>query len=191
MSQFNVNANKTQINKVNSIVELLEDHFDTSFGNIESMTEIKKDNILGYHVDGFIPFQMGGYDLSMFISNYLTYSSYHVTKNQTEFNNGQYDNLIEDFTRSKSIINFSYDDLTEDEKEELLELEYQYEELALIGYYVYINNDQSITVTQYINYKDMPYYREKYNEVIKSVTFEENEEITLDVLVEIKLIVVR
>ena len=70
-----------------------------------------------------------------------------------------------------------WDNLTEKQKEEFSDYELEWFESALVQFQVFANNfgyggnKPSVTVRVSVNYKDAPYYREKYAEDLNSTDY--------------------
>jgi hypothetical protein len=80
-----------------------------------------------------------------------------------------------------------WDNLTEKQKEEFSEYELEWFEPAMVQFEVFADNFRygenkpSVTVRVSVNYKDAPYYREKYAEDLKSTCYDLEEFMKLSV----------
>ena len=121
------------------------------------------ENISGVAYDGFMPFQDGGFEVNAFYRN-DTDESYHFSKKQTEFNERQYDDLINSFTSDFELDSgWTWDDLTNELQESFSQYECEWFEPCLLSFQVFADGE-TVTVRLSVNYRDMPYYREKYAE---------------------------
>lgn len=143
-------------------------------GRMESVSEQMLREIEGNHVSGWLPRQDGGFAVDQFYSSDI--DSYHFTEKQTEFIEEQREQCFESFLLDYGIE--EDDGLTDEQKESFYEYENEwFAEPALLSFEVFCNGyadligeEKTVTIRLSINYKDAPYYREKYAEDIKSET---------------------
>ena len=167
---FKSNVPESTIEKMHAFAELVQDQFDSElFTSSELIMESNIDNISGVGYDGFIPFQDGGYTVSSYC-RCDTDTSYHETAKQTECMNQYYDQCVESFKMDNDI---ESEEIPEDKLELFYDYESEWFDCAVADVRIWIDG-QDILIDMGINYKDGPYFREKYAEKIAVI------EITLD-----------
>lgn len=164
--------------KIKQLTEKME------FGEIlsgwqESMSEQTISPIEGNYRDGWMPNQDGGYSVDQFYLSDMG-SIFHFTGKQTEWMNRCYDDMLESFCRDNDIENpdcINYDSLQV--IEQLSEYEINWFDPALLQFQVFVEREDrfddrspmSVVCRLSINYKDAPYYREKYAEDIRVISY--------------------
>lgn len=143
--------------------------------------------IEGNSRSGWVPFQDGGFTVSGYYQNDED-SSYHFTEKQTEYAHEQAKNCFESFLSDNGLDSETqWDDLTEEQREELYDYEREWNDEALLQYEIFCNGygwrdeGQTVTVRVSVNYKDAPYYRSKYAEDIKSTSYSVEEFLSLPI----------
>ena len=144
------------------------------------------ESIHGNAYDGFIPFQDGGFQVSGFYSNNPWDN--HFSKRQKEYNERQSNDCWEQFLRDNNLESgIEWDNLTERQKEDFSDYECEWFEPALVQFQVFADNFRygenkpSVTVRVSVNYKDAPYYREKYAEDLNSTSYDLEEFMRLSI----------
>lgn len=138
----------------------------------ESYGEQKLDEIQGNAVSGWIPKQDGGFTVSQLYASDID-SSYHFTVAQTDFVNNLSDDCYHAFLMDNKID--PEEELTEEQREEFYEYEREwFNDGALLSFDIFCdgfaewkNGEKTVLLRLSINYKDAPYFREKYAEDIK------------------------
>jgi hypothetical protein len=138
----------------------------------EAYSEQRIDAIEGNYVSGWIPNQDGGWDVNQFIRSDED-SSYHLTEKQSEFVDEQMQECERQFLHDFGYDEFDFDD------DAMMEQYYEYEngwldDAAVFGVQMFVEENQ-IAFRVYVNYKDAPYYREKYAEDVKILALEFDE----------------
>jgi hypothetical protein len=148
-------------------------------GNQESISEQNTNEIEGNYRSGWIPKQDGG-----FVVDQLFYddsdSSHHFTKEQTQAAYEDDKRCFKSFLSDHGLDeDTEYDALTDEQKEQLAEYENDWHDPALLQFQIFADYDTgirsepaNITMRLSINYKDAPYYREKYAQDIKTLILE-------------------
>lgn len=163
------------------IAELAKDEIINNCNSGELIIECENiGTIEGNYVSGWMPNQDGGYESSAFYRNEMD-SSYHFTEKQKDYNSEQYENMLKDFCLDNDIEYSELDNkkLSEELQEKMYEYERDYFEEALLSFEIFADCADSdswskklksaVTMRLSINYKDAPYYRQKYAENIKQV----------------------
>lgn len=117
---------------------------------------------------GWFPFQDGGYARSTLIRNDIDIS-YHVTKGQTEAVEQASKNMLDSFMLDYGIDpdeGVDYDD--DDLMNKLSEYENEWHDPALLSFSVIVK-EGCVGISLSVNYRDAPYYREKYGETIHEI----------------------
>lgn len=140
-------------------------------GYQESISEQTISPIEGNYRDGWIPHQDGGYSVDQFYLSDMD-SCRHFTEKQTDWMNELYNDMLESFCQDSGIEEIDYDD--QELLNRLCDYENEWFEPALLQFQVFVEskdrfNDESpfnVVCRLSVNYKDAPYYREKYAEDI-------------------------
>lgn len=159
--------------KIKQLAESVE-FSDLLSGRQESESEQTIYPIEGNYRSGWIPHQDGGFSVEQFYMCGMD-TCRHFTKNQTEWIENSYDDMLELFCQDHGIENpdcIDYDN--PDLLDQLCDYENAWFEPALLQFQVFVEcegkfNDESpfnVVCRLSINYKDAPYYREKYAEDI-------------------------
>lgn len=155
--------------------------------SVEGYGEQRVDEIQGNYVSGWMPKQDGGFSVDEWYANS---TDENITEKQKEYNWQQYQDCFSQFvsdvlSREDAESPVLYEDLSEDEKEQFFEYEHEWFEPCLVqvqmfvdGYGTYGSDDKQVTIRLSVNYKDAPYYREKYAEDIRQVILEIDEFMT-------------
>ncbi len=138
------------------------------------------ESIHGNAYDGFIPFQDGGFQVGGFYSNNPW--DCHISEGQKEYNERQSNACWEQFLCDYKLESgIEWDNLTDRQKEDFSEYESEWFEHAFVQFQVFADGFQqgsgkpSVTVRVSVNYKDVPYYREKYAEDLNSTSYDLDE----------------
>lgn len=185
MNQFKKTVPEAIQAKMKALAELAceEWHSTIVLGNRRHGSlggETRLNEIEGNHVSGWIPNQDGGYSVDHFYMSDCD-SSYHFTEKQTDFVNAQSKDCFHCFLSDNDIDSETeYDGLTDEQKEEFNQYENEwFNDGALLQLQMFVEgfdtetiwrkSEKIITIRLSINYKDAPYYREKYAEDIKQL----------------------
>jgi len=175
MEQFKYFVPAELQEKIQSIATELELNFHVYKGNAETYGCIHIDPIEGNYRDGWIPHQHGGLSVSDFILSDID-NSRHLTEEQTEFINESYSDCWKSFCHDNDLDEtIAYNDLSDEQQNELADYENEWFEPALLEFQIFVDgseDDLQVVCRSSINYKDAPYYREKYAEDIHSVTYD-------------------
>ena len=180
-SNFKSEVSAEVQNKINALALHIMENWDSFINAGECIISPETiESIHGNAYNGFIPFQDGGFQVSGFYSNNPW--DYHISKGQKEYNERQSNDCWEQFLRDNNIESgIEWDNLTEKQKEEFSDYESEWFELALVQFEVFADNFRyggnkpSVTVRVSVNYKDAPYYREKYAEDLNSTGYDMDE----------------
>lgn len=172
MTHFAECVSKDLQEKLLELAEYVEEDFISDYShNAYGCMHINA--IYGHHISGFIPFQNGGYEVTEFYSNGWTTGCY-FNKAQEEFEAETYEYMLECFARDyydydtdkakEWAKNYSYDDLTDDDRYEFENYENEWFEGVLLRFEMWIerdaNNDNKCVMARLsVNYRDAPYYR--------------------------------
>ncbi len=182
-------------NKIRDLVELSKELVNRTGEIVISGEEI--DTIEGNYRDGWIPHQDGGFSASAYISND---EGYHVCESHKAENDRMYFECLADFcweydiefTRHVDVMNNSItiNDTDFWDNEENREKFYEYEQkwnsdgnesllmfecfvdmpTVSTGCYRQREPENTVTIRLSVNFKDAPYYREKYATDLYSTT---------------------
>lgn len=181
--QFKRNVSCETIAAIQKIIEQVE--LSELVGRSAEFYDSQETNpIEGNYKDGWIPKQDGGYSIDAFIRSDAD-SSYHLTREQTEYMRECENNMMEIFKSENNLEEVDYDN--EYLCDRLAEYELEWYEPALLQFQIFVerknrfddDSEKQIVCRLSINYKDAPYYREKYAEDIKVIAFDEQEFIQL------------
>lgn len=173
--------------KIHSLVESI-DFSDLISGHKESVSDQEISAIEGNYKEGWMPNQDGGFSIDHFYRSDSD-STYHFTQKQSEHMSEYYDDMLESFCRDNDIESpdcIDYD--SSSLMERLSEYEYEWFEPALLQFQIFVerldrfddNSRMQIVCRLSINYKDAPYYREKYAEDIKQEIYSLDEFMQLE-----------
>lgn len=137
------------INKIKTLIEQF-DFSDLGYNELLACNRI--DEIKNYLGD------IVGYSYSDFISNSLVDSTYHITENQTAYNNKVYDSMLRDFFIDNNIKEVDFDNYPDPYLDLLIEYEQDYDYPAFLSLCIEQEYKHNIIITLNINYKDSPYY---------------------------------
>lgn len=150
--------------KLYTLAVAVQDNFISDQG--ESIGTSRLDAIYGYAYDGYIPFQLGGYEVSEFYHNDVD-PSYHFTEAQTDYNNKSLENCYKSFAFDHSFEDdFTIDCLSPEMQDAFYEYEYDWFEPALLRFELWVKDLSTVELQLGINYKDAPYYRTKYDDTL-------------------------
>ena len=174
-------------NKINALALHVMDNWNNFINTGECIISPETiESIHGNAYDGFIPFQDGGFQVSGFYSNNPLDNQF--TPAQKEYNTAQSKYCWEQFLRDNNLESgIEWDNLTERQKDEFSEYELEWFEPALVQFQVFADNFRygenkpSVTVRVSVNYKDAPYYREKYAEDLNSTGYDLEEFMKLSI----------
>lgn len=174
--------------KILSLVESI-DFSELISGWKESVTDQEISPIEGNYRSGWIPYQDGGFSVDQFYQS-DTDSTYHFTQKQSEHMARYYDDMLESFCRDNGIESIDCIDFDNDDGmvDKLSEYEMEWFEPALLQFQVFVerldrfddHSPMQVVCRLSINYKDAPYYREKYAEDIKQEIYSLDEFMQLE-----------
>lgn len=168
--------------KLLEIAEELYDDLDlvvTGFKRHGLLGCCNLNQIYGYHVSGFIPFQQGGFVVSDLAQSDED-SSYHFCAAQTEFVSQQVKACESQFRHDFELPeDFEWDSTSEGLQEQYYDYQHEWLEPAL--FYVemfadgYKDDNPHVVFRVGVNYRDAPYFREKYGTDVRTLALDENE----------------
>lgn len=174
-------------NKIHALALHVMENWD-DFINIGECI-ISPENIESIHgndYDGFIPFQDGGFQVGGFYMNNPWDN--HISKRQKEYNTAQSNDCWKQFLRDNNLESgIEWDNLIDGQKEDYSDYESEWFDHALVQFEVFADgfryggNKPSVTVRVSVNYKDAPYYREKYTEDLNSTSYDIDEFMQLSI----------
>lgn len=180
MKQFKANVPADIIAKLSSLSDMI-DLSELMGRSVESVTEQRIEEIQGNYVSGWMPSQDGGFSVDQFWDNG---TDAWLTENQRDYNGEQWKDCFKMYQSDVLDRDCEYDDMSDEEREEFYDYEREWFEPCLVQCQMFIDgfsesmfgrNDKQVTIRLSVNYKDAPYYREKYSEDIKTVILEIDE----------------
>ena len=137
--------------------------------HIEYYSDWRIEEIHGNYKPGWIPYQDGGFSVSGFVCSGWSSGGY-ITQGQEDNMLAQEKYCIEAFISDYDLeieySDFDYNDLDEELQDKFSDYEREYlDDPALLQWQVYIKDDKIILCAS-LNYRDAPYYRQKYAEYI-------------------------
>ena len=174
-------------NKINALTLHVMENWDSFINTGECIISPETiESIHGNDYDGFIPFQDGGFQVGGFYSNNPWDN--HISKGQKEYNEKQSKYCWDQFLRDNDLESgIEWDNLTDRQQSDFAEYESEWFEPALVQFQVFADNfaygnmAPSVTVRVSVNYRDAPYYREKYAEYLNSTVYDLDEFIKLSI----------
>lgn len=175
----NIIAKLTSLSQAIDISELMG-------RSIEAYSEQNIGDIEGNYVSGWLPSQDGGVSADQLYDNGV--DCFHTIK-QKDYNAEQYKDCEKQFANDVLGEGKEWDDYTEEEKEQFYGYEREWFDPSLVqvqmfveGYYEgsFGPKEKTVTVRLSVNYKDAPYYREKYAEDINVLIMEIDEFLSMD-----------
>lgn len=157
--------------KLHNIITIICDDSPVCFSamNVELCGDFSIDEIPGVHRSGWIPFQRGGYEVCAFFAND---DCQHFTVDQKEYNERQYARAVKQFAHAKSLPEyFDFSELAEDVQSEFTSFIAEWFDPALLGFQLYAENSDMITVRAFLNYKDAPYYRDNKSDTLFQISY--------------------
>ena len=149
--------------KMLEVAEAFKDEFISSFP--EAFGFDRLDVIHGKHISGFIPFTGGGYQVSEYYNGYG--SGRYFTKEEQDFMQGIENDAYRQWLSDNDLTDD--DALTEDQQTALWDYinEWLQDCDSLLSVEIWTGHrddpePDSVTIRVSLNYKDAPYYREKY-----------------------------
>lgn len=171
MEHFNSAVSIKLQNQVKSFAEAAFEDFISDFKESNSCSNIEP--LFGIPQSGWIPMQLGGFTVTEFYHNDMD-PSYHFTKEQSDFNQEFYDDMIEHYKADNELEEIDYDD------NDFQNWEAELFDSAMLRLVVYVDNGGLVKVEFSVNYKDAPYFRLKADQMLKEMTFTEEEFLTAD-----------
>lgn len=187
--------------KLGELAKIVMHDFIGDIGRGECFACSNIDEIYGYDPGGFIPFQHGGYKVTELYRHDID-SSYHLTQGQNDAAIEQEKNMYSSFfwdnreeleALGLEADTFSYDDIPESLQNAFSDYESEWFEPALVSFGAYVtkpgkdiwggekqNESRAIELYLAVNYNDAPYYREKYDETIHTLSLSLDEFMTLE-----------
>lgn len=162
MTHFNPSVPKEIREKLSIFADVVEGDYINQLSEGYGCTKI--DEISGVPYSGFIPYTNGGFIISEFIRCDLD-ASYHLTNAQTEWVNKMESILIEEIRENFDI------DLTvcSEPPEEVTDYENDFWEPALLQITAIVTEKHKVKIELSVTYRDSPYYRYEYREVINTI----------------------
>ena len=174
---FNDNVPDDLRRKLHAIATTIKDDFISDCGAGESYGCSNINPVYGYHVSGFIPSQLGGYEVTEFYRNDAD-SSYHFTNAQSEFVNESVKRMYESFRADNPELNlpedYSYNDLPPEAQSQFDDYERDWLEPALLRFEIWVDDNRAklnfdqthkaantVYMRLSLAYSDAPYYRAK------------------------------
>ena len=171
MKHFNSVVSIELQNKVEAFALASFEDFISDFKESNSCSQIEP--LFGIAQSGWIPMQLGGFTITEFYHNDMD-SSYHFTKEQTDFNQAFYDDMVEHYKVDNDLEEIDYDD------NDFQNWEAELFDSSMLRLVVYVDNDGLVTVEFSVNYKDAPYFRLNSDQMLKELTFTEEEFLKVD-----------
>lgn len=172
--------------KIKSLAELSIDYVNDIGENVISCEEIS--HIEGNYRSGWLPRQDGGFSADTFIA--LGYGN-HLCKSEKEFTDKQYLDCMHQFCQENDIDESL--ELSDDGQEKFYDYQDGWNQgnESLIQFQCFVDNScirnrerqDTVTCRLSINFKDAPYYREKYATCLWQVVYTTDEFMALDNLV--------
>lgn len=152
-----------------NLAEYVKGELDT-YSKVEAFGEVELDTISGVAYDGFIPWQLGGYEVSCLIRCDADSGHSIPCSGMAEHAEAMRKLCFEDFLEDKKLPKITtYDDLTEEQVQELWDCEDEYLQPALLQFECWQsevggwrNDAGKVMLRLSVNYADAPYYRSKY-----------------------------
>lgn len=173
-------------NKIHALTLHILDNWDSFINRGECIIPPETvEEIHGNAYDGFIPFQDGGFQVGGYYSNNPW--DYRITISQGEYNERQSKYCWEQFLSENGLDSgIEWDNLTDEQKSTHAEYEQEWFDPAWVQFEAFADGftyggEPIVTVRVSINYKDAPYYREKYAEDLNSTQYELEEFMRLSV----------
>ena len=174
-------------NKIHALTLHIMENWDNFINRGECIISPESEEVIhGNAYDGFIPFQDGGFEVSGDYSNNPW--DYYISTMQKEYNEQQAENCWKQFLSDNGLESgVEWDNLTDEQQIDFQEYESEWFEPALVQLQVFADgfayggSKPNVTVRVSINYKDAPYYREKYEEDLNSTRYSLEEFMRLSV----------
>jgi len=171
MKHFNSAVSIELQNQVKAFAEAANEDFISDFKDSNGCSNVEP--LFGIAQSGWIPMQLGGFTITEFYQNDSD-PSYHFTKEQTDFNQKFYDDMVEDYKVDNDLKEIDYDD------NDFQEWEVDLFDSAMLRLVVYVDNGGLVKVEFSVNYKDAPYFRLQADQMLKEMTFTEEEFLKVD-----------
>lgn len=154
-----------------ALAEYAAENLDSLGG--ESFGEAQLGEVNGVGYDGFIPFQLGGYDATLW-TRFDMDSSYHLTEGMTQESERLQKMAYEEAMQELGLpVETAWDDLTNEQRETVWEFEdAMFNEGALLQFECWLDGKPynpdaplgEVMMRVSVNYRDAPYFRSKYAE---------------------------
>lgn len=175
MEHFNPLVTKVMQDKLKALATHVKDYEIDSFQNTESYGDAAISEIYGVHIPGFIPFQLGGFEVSTLI-RHDTDTSYHIG-GMTQSANDSFDYCFECWLADKELPKDTQrDSLTDAQWDDFGEYENDWFEPALLRFECWVSQKEDFKTDEKevdkvfmrlsVNYADAPYYRSKRDETL-------------------------
>lgn len=165
MTHFKKSVPKDIKDKLESLANLVElDYISDQVG--DACGCVHNDEIEGYGRDGFIALTDGGYTVTEYYANSRS-SGYYLSEKHEKSDEKYYDEIYKDFCEEMNIEQNA--ELTEEQQDLLSELEQGNQNETLLRFECWVNN-KTIFLRLGANYLDSPYFRSKYDEILKDIT---------------------
>lgn len=190
IDHFNDKVSEALALKMFEVATKVKDDFISDCGSGEAYGCPNINTIYGYHISGFIPSQLGGYEVSELYRHDVD-TTYHITQAQSEAASRQYDHMYESFYLDHKeelekagytgeAKDLSYNELPEELQNTFSDYENDWFEPALLRFELWVDDPEhkhiigidplavptTIHMCIALNYNDQPYYRTKSDETL-------------------------
>ena len=157
---------KTQ-HKIHQLARLIAINELSNNANIEALTESRIDEISGVSYSGYIALQEGGFKPYVFADFGLSSGKFY-SKEHEKFAMNLQQQCSDDFCKDNNITEIDFDN--DDLMSRLCEYESDYFEdyACILSVEIYIEHNDNVRINYCAKYRDAPYFRNKYAEVLKS-----------------------
>jgi len=208
MENFKASVPTPLAKKIRELAEYIQDNLCYKMINcrVETCGESTLEHIQGNHKSGWVPLQDGGHSVNIFLCSGYG-SGIFLTESQRLDFERQQENCIKDFIYSNDLkieyCDFDHDKLSPELQEQFYDYEREWlDDTALLSFEIFCdgynvtsafysqNQEETVTMRSSLNYRDAPYYRDRYAEDIKShvLTVEQFMELSIEQLAEMLVI---
>jgi hypothetical protein len=125
------------------------------------------EELSGIPKSGWIPLQQGGFVITELYNNGID-PSYHFNDAHSRFNDKKYEDFIEQYMKNNELDEIDYND----DNFQIDELELFDPTLLKVTIYVdSVENEKLVKIQLAVNYTDAPYYTQKYDNILKELTY--------------------
>ena len=177
-NHFNESVDQELRDKMQSIAQAIESDFISDYSGAgmgkQAYGCFNLDQIYGYHISGYMPYTLGGYEITELYSNGPASGAY-FTQGEDDFGHDTDENCFKAFCLDNDIEAECISDLDSELQDEFSEYQSEWHEPTLLRVELWIETSGEIFVRLSCNYSDAPYYRTRHDEDIKSVSFTRDE----------------